>query len=210
MASASITIRAVQALASGDVLWDGGHKEAVRGFGVRRQRDQATYVLKYLLGDSAFSRLVRTGRLGRRRKLAAKPSGCWDWSRMGKTQQTPRWRPAFRRPTHSAKLPINTLRQRKRNSVPGLIQRSRVTYWPPGSHCTQFRYSRSPAGILQPASLISQSNMVQFPPRARGQRCPQCSIGPFEKDWISQGTRCSAQIVPSSQSPVIGCCPKQN
>lgn len=47
MASASITIRAVQALASGDVLWDGGHKEAVRGFGVRRQRDQATYVLKY-------------------------------------------------------------------------------------------------------------------------------------------------------------------
>lgn len=34
MASASITIRAVQALASGDVLWDGGHKEAVRGFGV--------------------------------------------------------------------------------------------------------------------------------------------------------------------------------
>ncbi len=47
MASASITIRAVQALAPGDVLWDGGHKEAVRGFGVRRQRDQATYVLKY-------------------------------------------------------------------------------------------------------------------------------------------------------------------
>lgn len=47
MASASITIRAVQALAPGDVLWDCGHKEAVRGFGVRRQRDQATYVLKY-------------------------------------------------------------------------------------------------------------------------------------------------------------------
>jgi integrase len=47
MASASITVRAVQALASGDVIWDGNHKEAVRGFGVRRQRDQATYVLKY-------------------------------------------------------------------------------------------------------------------------------------------------------------------
>ena len=47
MASANITIRAVQALASGEVVWDGGHKEAVRGFGVRRQRDQATYVLKY-------------------------------------------------------------------------------------------------------------------------------------------------------------------
>ncbi len=47
MASASITIRAVQALAPGDVLWDGGHKEAVRGFGVRRQLDQASYILKY-------------------------------------------------------------------------------------------------------------------------------------------------------------------
>jgi integrase len=47
VASASITIRNVQALAPGDCLWDGNHKEAVRGFGVRRQRDQVTYVLKY-------------------------------------------------------------------------------------------------------------------------------------------------------------------
>lgn len=47
MASASITIRAVQALTQGDTIWDAGHKEAVRGFGVRRQRGQATYVLKY-------------------------------------------------------------------------------------------------------------------------------------------------------------------
>jgi len=47
MASASITIRAVQALAPGEAIWDADHKEAVRGFGVRRQRDQATYVLKY-------------------------------------------------------------------------------------------------------------------------------------------------------------------
>ncbi|MBB4396682.1 site-specific integrase [Bradyrhizobium sp. ERR14] len=47
MASANITIRAVQALAPGSVIWDAGHREAVRGFGIRRQRDQATYVLKY-------------------------------------------------------------------------------------------------------------------------------------------------------------------
>jgi len=47
MASASITIRGVQALAPGESLWDGNHKEAVRGFGVRRQCDQVTYVLKY-------------------------------------------------------------------------------------------------------------------------------------------------------------------
>jgi len=47
MASANITIRAVEALAAGATIWDTGHREAVRGFGVRRQRDQATYVLKY-------------------------------------------------------------------------------------------------------------------------------------------------------------------
>jgi integrase len=47
VASASITIRSVQALAPGHCLWDGNHKEAVRGFGVRRQRNQVTYVLKY-------------------------------------------------------------------------------------------------------------------------------------------------------------------
>jgi len=47
MTLASITIRAVQALTQGDTIWDAGHKEAVKGFGVRRQRGQATYVLKY-------------------------------------------------------------------------------------------------------------------------------------------------------------------
>ncbi|MET4296198.1 integrase [Bradyrhizobium sp. LB8.2] len=55
MASASITIRAVQGLAQGEAIWDAGHKEAVRGFGVRRQRDRATYVLKYrLFGRQRF------------------------------------------------------------------------------------------------------------------------------------------------------------
>jgi integrase len=47
MAVSSVTIRAVQALKPGDTIWDADHREAVRGFGVRRQRDQATYVLKY-------------------------------------------------------------------------------------------------------------------------------------------------------------------
>ncbi|QPF90658.1 tyrosine-type recombinase/integrase [Bradyrhizobium commune] len=47
MAVSSITIRAVQALKPGETIWDADHREAVRGFGVRRQREQATYVLKY-------------------------------------------------------------------------------------------------------------------------------------------------------------------
>jgi integrase len=50
MASGNITIRSVQALAPGASLWDAGHREAVRGFGVRRQRDAAVYVLKYRAG----------------------------------------------------------------------------------------------------------------------------------------------------------------
>ena len=49
MASTNITIRTVQALAPGDVIWDAGHKESVRGFGVRRQRGLPVYVLKYRL-----------------------------------------------------------------------------------------------------------------------------------------------------------------
>ncbi|WP_426410034.1 tyrosine-type recombinase/integrase [Bradyrhizobium ganzhouense] len=47
MASGSVTIRAVQALEAGATVWDAGHKEAVRGFGVRRQRGGPVYVLKY-------------------------------------------------------------------------------------------------------------------------------------------------------------------
>src|SRR6201986_4095930 len=47
MAVSNVTIRAVQALKPGAALWDADHREAVRGFGVRRQRDQASYVLKY-------------------------------------------------------------------------------------------------------------------------------------------------------------------
>jgi len=55
MASANITIRAVQALQKGEAIWDAGHKEAVRGFGVRRQRDKATYVVKYRIhGNQRF------------------------------------------------------------------------------------------------------------------------------------------------------------
>lgn len=47
MASANITIRAVDALKPGEAIWDAGHREAVRGFGVRRQRGLPVYVLKY-------------------------------------------------------------------------------------------------------------------------------------------------------------------
>jgi integrase len=47
MAIGTISIRAVEALGPGDALWDAEHKSAVRGFGVRRQRDAATYVVKY-------------------------------------------------------------------------------------------------------------------------------------------------------------------
>jgi integrase len=55
MALAGITIRAVQALKPGETIWDAGHREAVRGFGIRRQRGQPTYVIKYrALGRQRF------------------------------------------------------------------------------------------------------------------------------------------------------------
>jgi integrase len=47
MALAGITIRAVQSLQPGETIWDAGHREAVRGFGIRRQRGDPVYVIKY-------------------------------------------------------------------------------------------------------------------------------------------------------------------
>src|SRR5437763_15941702 len=47
MALRGITVRAVQGLKPGETIWDADHKAAVRGFGVRRQRGQPTYVIKY-------------------------------------------------------------------------------------------------------------------------------------------------------------------
>src|SRR5579859_6394262 len=55
MAVLGVTIRAVQSLAPGETIWDAGHKEAVRGFGVRRQRGTPVYVVKYrALGRQRF------------------------------------------------------------------------------------------------------------------------------------------------------------
>jgi integrase len=55
MAVVGVTIRTVQALAPGETIWDAGHKEAVRGFGVRRQRGVPVYVVKYrALGRQRF------------------------------------------------------------------------------------------------------------------------------------------------------------
>jgi integrase len=47
MTVSGVTIRAVQSLQPGETIWDAGHREAVRGFGVRRQRGRPTYVIKY-------------------------------------------------------------------------------------------------------------------------------------------------------------------
>ena len=44
---AGITVRTVQGLKPGETIWDGGHREAVRGFGVRRQRGDPVYVIKF-------------------------------------------------------------------------------------------------------------------------------------------------------------------
>jgi integrase len=61
MAVKGITIRAVDALGVGDQLWDAG-ADAVKGFGVRRQRLDPTYVLKYRFrGRQRFYSIGRHG-----------------------------------------------------------------------------------------------------------------------------------------------------
>jgi integrase len=42
-----VTVKAVQALRPNQTIWDSGHREAVRGFGVRRQRGNPFYVIKF-------------------------------------------------------------------------------------------------------------------------------------------------------------------
>jgi integrase len=60
MAKGPITIRTVEALAPGSTLWD----TAVRGFGVRRQQDSASYIVKYRsAGRQRFLTIGPHGRL---------------------------------------------------------------------------------------------------------------------------------------------------
>src|SRR5215471_12265038 len=42
-----ITESAVEGLAPGERLWDHGHQDAVKGFGVRRQGDAITYYVRF-------------------------------------------------------------------------------------------------------------------------------------------------------------------
>ncbi|RDV04520.1 tyrosine-type recombinase/integrase [Undibacter mobilis] len=62
MASGSITLRSVAALKPGHTIWDGGHNEAVKGFGARRQKGVPVYVLKFrILGRQRFLTIGRHG-----------------------------------------------------------------------------------------------------------------------------------------------------
>jgi integrase len=55
MALQGITVRTVQSLEPGQTIWDAGHKAAVKGFGARRQRGDAVYVVKFrVLGRQRF------------------------------------------------------------------------------------------------------------------------------------------------------------
>src|ERR1700730_949218 len=62
MALRGIAIRTVQALKPGETIWDAGHREAVKGFGVRRQRGDPVYVIKYrVFGRQRFVTIGRHG-----------------------------------------------------------------------------------------------------------------------------------------------------
>ncbi|MGY4227599.1 integrase [Bradyrhizobium sp. USDA 4503] len=61
MASGNITKTAVEALAAGASIWDAGHREAVRGFGVRRQRGTPIYLVKYRVAGRKHARFYTIG-----------------------------------------------------------------------------------------------------------------------------------------------------
>lgn len=62
MTSANITIRSVNALKAGETIWDAAHSHAVKGFGVRRQRGDPVYVIKYRVhGRQRFLTIGRHG-----------------------------------------------------------------------------------------------------------------------------------------------------
>jgi hypothetical protein len=77
MAVTGITVRAVGALKPGETIWDANQREAVRGFGVRRQRGHPlTWSSTACSISNASSLSARMDRLGLLRGLAKRPSGC--------------------------------------------------------------------------------------------------------------------------------------
>jgi integrase len=62
MALNAVTVRTVEALGPNTTIWDSNHREAVKGFGVRRQRGDAVYVIKYrVYGRQRFVTIGRHG-----------------------------------------------------------------------------------------------------------------------------------------------------
>ncbi len=58
----TISVKSVTALEAGKTLWDSGHKQAVKGFGVRRQKNDPVYVVKFrILGRQRFLTIGRHG-----------------------------------------------------------------------------------------------------------------------------------------------------
>src|SRR5260370_13979252 len=62
MALRGIAVRTVRALKLGETIWDAGHREAVKGFGARRQRGDPVYVIKYrVFGRQRYVTIGRHG-----------------------------------------------------------------------------------------------------------------------------------------------------
>jgi integrase len=62
MALGKITKTGVEQMQPGDWLWDAGHREVVKGFGARRQRDGVFYYLRYRLnGRQSIKSIGRHG-----------------------------------------------------------------------------------------------------------------------------------------------------
>src|ERR1700754_1238047 len=109
MAVSNVTIRAVQALKPDQTIWDAGHREAVRGFGARRQRDAVAYFIKYRAhGRQRFYTIGVHGSPWTPEKARREAKRLLGSLRVARTPPTPRRKPGWKPPTHSAKLRTNT------------------------------------------------------------------------------------------------------
>ena len=105
---------------------------------------QPTFSSTEYLGASGSSRLARTGRPGRQRKRAAKPSGCWDWSRTGRTR---RHQGGGQPPSggHTPKITNQYLEVAKRKQRPRThseVARYLLIAWKPLHSLSVFKISR--------------------------------------------------------------------
>ncbi len=160
---------------------DADHREAVRGFGVRRQRDQATYVLKYRV-------------FGRQRFVTIGPHGA-PWTPELARREAKRLLGLVA----NGKDPADEKAKARLQAADTLLVIANQYL-----RCIRSRSSKSPAVISRLVLLTSHPVMERSRQPAPVQRCPQCSTGQYARASTLPRTRFSALIDPRSREAANG------